>query len=45
MQLSSEDPEEGRTIFRNVAHSLAVDALGYTYRKHQDCCYENDEDI
>ena len=34
VQLSSEDPEENWTVFRNTVHSLTVDTLGYASRKH-----------
>ena len=45
VQLSSEDPEENWTVFRNAVHSLAVDTLGYSSRKQQDWFDENDEEI
>ena len=45
VQLSSEDPEENWTFFRNAVHFSAVDTLGHTSRKHQDWFDENDEEI
>ena len=45
LQLSSEDPEENLTTFRNVFYSSAVDTLGQTSGKHQACFDENGEEI
>ena len=45
MNLSSEEPEENRTVFQNVVHSSAATTLGHPSRKHQDWFDENDEEI
>ena len=45
VQLSSEDPEENWTVFRNAVYSLAVDTLRHASRKYQDWFDENDEEI
>ena len=45
LQLSSEDPEENLTAFRNAFHFSAVDTLGQKSRKHQDSFDENGEEI
>ena len=45
LQLSSEDPEENLTAFRNAFHSSAVDTLGQKSCKHQDWFVENGEEI
>ena len=45
MELSSDDPEENWTVFRDTVHSSAMDSLGPVSRKHQDWFDENDEDI
>ena len=45
LQLSSEDPEDTLTVFRNAFHSSAVDTLGYKSRKHQDWFGENDKKV
>ena len=44
MQLSSEDPEENLTAFRNAFHFSAVDTLGQKSCKHQDYFDENGEE-
>ena len=45
LQLSSEDPQDDLTVFRNAFHSSAVDNLGHESRKHQDWFDENDDEI
>ena len=45
MKLSSEDPEENRTVFQKVVHSSAAATLGHPSRKHQDWFDENDKEI
>ena len=45
MELTSDDPEENWTVFRDTVHSLAMDSLGPVSRKHQDWFDENDEEI
>ena len=42
-QLSSGNPEENWTVFRNAVHSSAVDT--YASCKHQNWFDENDEEI
>ena len=36
MELTSDDPEENWTVFRDTVHSSAMDSLGPVSRKHQD---------
>ena len=45
MGLTSDDPEENWTVFRDIVHSSAMDSLGPVSRKHQDWFNENDEEI
>ena len=45
MELSSDDPEENWTVFRDTIHSSAMDSLGPVPRKHQDWFDENEEEI
>ena len=45
MELSSDDPEENWTVFRDTIHSSALDSLGPVSRKHQHWFDENDEEI
>ena len=45
MELTSDDPEETWTVFRDTVHSSAMDSLGPVSRKHQDWFDENDEEI
>ena len=45
MELTSDDPEENWTDFRDTVHSSAMDSLGQVSRKHQDWFDENDEEI
>ena len=45
MELRSDDPEENWTVFRDTAHSSAMDFLGPVSRKHQDWFDDNDEEI
>ena len=45
MELTSDDPEENWTVFRDTVHSSAMDSLGPVSRKHQDWFDENDEEI
>ena len=45
MKLTSDDPEENWTVFRDTVHSSAMDFLGPVPRKHQDWFEENDEEI
>ena len=45
MQLSSEDTEKNRTVFRNAVHSSAYDTVGHTSRKHQDWLFDEDDDV
>ena len=45
MKLTSDDPEETWTVFRDTVHSSAMDSLGQVSRKHQDWFDENDEEI
>ena len=44
INLSSDDPEENRTVFQNV-HSSAATNSGHPSRKHQDRFDKNDEEI
>ena len=45
MELTSDDPEENWTVFRDTIHSSAMDSLGPVSLKHQDWFNENDEEI
>ena len=45
MELTSYDPEENWTVFRDTVHSSAMDSLGPVSHKHQDWFDENDEEI
>ena len=45
MELTSDDPGENWTVFRDTVHSSAMDSLGPVSRKHQDWFDENDEEI
>ena len=45
MDLTSDDPEENWTVFRDTVHSSAMDSLGPVFRKHQDWFDENDKEI
>ena len=45
MELTSDDPEENWTVFRDAVRSSAMDSLGPVSHKHQDWFYENDEEI
>ena len=44
IQLSSENPEENGTFFRNAIESSAMNVLRPTSRKYQDWFDENDDD-
>ena len=43
--LTSDDPEENWTVFRDTVHFSAMDSLGPVSRKHQDWFDDNDEEI
>ena len=45
MELSSDEPEENWTVFRDTVHSSAMDSLEPVSRKHQDWFDKNDEEI
>ena len=45
MELTSDDPEETWTVFRDTVHSSAMDSLGPVFRKHRDWFGENDKEI
>ena len=45
MDLTSDDPEENWTVFRDTVHSSSMDSLGTVSRKHQDWFDENGEEI
>ena len=45
MELTSDDPEQNWTVFRDTVHSSAMDSLGPVSRKHQDWFDENDDEI
>ena len=45
MELTSDDPEENLTVFRDTVHSSAKDSLGPVSRKHQNWFGENDEEV
>ena len=45
LALSSKDPDENWTVFRDTVHSSAMESLEPGSSKHQDWFYENDEEI
>ena len=45
MELTSDDPEENWTVFRDNFHYSAMDSLGTVSRKHKDWFDENDKEI
>ena len=45
VQLSSQEPEENSTVFRDAVYSSAMSTLRPISRKHEDCFDENDKDI
>ena len=45
MELTSDDPEENWTVFRDTVHSSAMYSLGPVSRKHRDWFDENEEEI
>ena len=45
LEHSSEDVDESWTVFRDTAHSSAMDSLEPVSRKHQDWFDENDNEI
>ena len=45
VELTSDDPEENRTVFRDTVHSSAIDSLGPVSHKHQNWFDWNDREI
>ena len=45
MNLTSDDPGENWTVFRDILQPSAMDSQGLVSRKHQDWFDENDEEF